>query len=908
MSENIFRAFSFFNDRSPNANNIELGQENVRVFHTLGYFDKFVTRKIDINDKELPNMNELWVTINSMNKELVDIEKETIHDESFQNIFGVALQDVDSNIEISDKSFWDKKEYAYTFVILVQFYNNSTLKLKEKIDLYKTEFIEAVKERLDNYKSYFIDGVYDELEDIEYLNNDTLKSKFYITDYITYDRYDYILAVKSNFYLPIVSAMQQLYALKNGEHSLAVKSFTVPALSNNQNNLINEIVPSISIECSYNESNMYLYNKNTGERFEVEKYLNWFCEEFIKPGLYDNNAIAKHKLYYISGEHDLRIHAHNIRMSKLTAMIPKMTSPYLYGFSTTINVPHKKLSCINYSELGVYESKLVKDIVACGNRISSLENKGFPKELVKTLHQINNGLSAIRPVISQYRGYGFYSLFTEFEFYLNMLNGLNKNDSNSIVKAFEVAKAFGSALLTTIRSDFRGFQIPTFNANLYYAPTKLLVFYRAFISSLLKYYSKFNNRSDEHFIICIENKINIDVEQKLKVDDNEKIRRFFVCRMSEKNLYSIKDSMIQLNHEIAHYGLGVVRNRRQRVKYLVDSFIKAYLLLVRLYLHKACLDMEDKEHYKRYIDSEAFKTKFVDLHKKYLLVDIMNDPCNNFYFIDTVNLIVKKYGKKKEYLADAICADILNNVANSANNINETYRFYIVFCSLLRNAMEWAGNQVFVDVSQQKISKVCFFLEYCFKECFADVVAILTLNLKPIDYLKALVNANKDNRIDRELCLLKYRFFVVFEAMKACGRRSLATCWLEQNLSAEVGEDETIKAIINVYSKLDELLVSFSNFSEEKVKQYINVLFESDNDGFHVLNILLYDLDLFDNIRKYIINCVEIFMQQNRIEEIDLLPSNIYCNMQNHTITKQIGYIDRILNLCEEFSSNEDTS
>ena len=258
MSKNIFRAFSFFNDRSPNANRIatNIGAE-AKAFHTLGYFDKFVTQKIKMNDKELPNMNELWVTINSMNKELVDIEKQIINDESFQNIFGVALQNEDGDIEKSDKSFWDNEEYAYTFVILVQFYNKSELKLKEKIDLYKTEFIEAVKERLNNYKSFFIDGVYDVLEDMEYLNNISFESKFLITDYITYDRYDYILAVKSNFYLPIVSAMQQLYALKVDDKVLAVKSFTVPAF-NNAKSLINEKVSSISIECSYNESNMYL--------------------------------------------------------------------------------------------------------------------------------------------------------------------------------------------------------------------------------------------------------------------------------------------------------------------------------------------------------------------------------------------------------------------------------------------------------------------------------------------------------------------------------------------------------------------------------------------------------------------------------------------------------------------------
>lgn len=542
-----------------------------------------------------------------------------------------------------------------------------------------------------------------------------------------------------------------------------------------------------------------------------------------------------------------------------------------------------------------------------------MEERGYPKELTKTLHQINSGLSAIRPVISQYRGYGFYSLFTEFEFYLKMLLEVDKNDSNSIVKAFEVAKAFGSALLTTIRSDFRGFQIPTFNANLYYAPTKLLVFYRAFISSLLKYYSKLNKNSDEHFIICIENKINIDVEQKLKVDgDNNKVRRFFVCRMSEKNLYSIKDTMIQLNHEIAHYGLGVVRNRRQRVKYLVDSFIKAYLLLVRVYLYKICLDKKGEKYYKQYftyVEGEKFKTKFVKIHKEYLLIDVMNDPCNSFYFNDTVNVIGKIFAKKREYFADAICADVLNNAAKDAENINETYSVYTEFCTMLRDAMKCAENQVFVDLRSKNISKVCFFLEYSFKECFADVVAILTLNLKPIDYLKALVNANKDNRIDSGLYLLKYRFFVVFEAMKGCGRWSLATHWLEHSLTEEsVDENETIKGIVNVHSKLDKILVDFTSFTRKEVKDFISKLLKPQRDDVHIVNILLYDLDLFNNFKGYIRECIKLYIKKERNKEKPFMPYKLYNNMQNLKITDQISYIDHILNLFEEFTSNEDTS
>ena len=664
----------------------------------------------------------------------------------------------------------------------------------------------------------------------------------------------------------------------------------------------------MKVICIYN-----LYNKNNSEWFEVEKYLSWFCDDFLASRLYPETIRQKQNLFYISGEHDLRINAQNVRMANILKTISELSSNYLYGFSTTINVPHKKLGCISYDELELDKSKLVKDIVACGDIISSLERKGFPKELVKTLHQINSGLSAIRPVISQYRGYGFYSLFTEFEFYLRMLNGLNKNDSNSIVKAFEVAKAFGSALLTTIRSDFRGFQIPTFNANLYYAPTKLLVFYRAFISSLLKYYSKFNNRSDEHFIICIENKINIDVEQKLKVDgDNKKVRRFFVCRMSEKNLYSIKDSMIQLNHEIAHYGLGVIRNRRQRVKYLVDSFIKAYLLLVRVYMYKICLDKKDKNYYKQYflyIEGEKFKTKFVKIHKEYLLIDVMNDPCNSFYFNDTVNLIGKIFAKKREYFADAICADVLNNAAKDAESINETYRVYTEFCDMLRDAMQCAENQVFVNLRSKNISKVSFFLEYSFKECFADVVAILTLNLKPIDYLKALVNANKDNRINSDLYLLKYRFFVVFEAMKVCGKRSLATHWFEQGLKEEsADENETIKEIVNVHSKLDKLLVDFTSFTQKEVKDFISKLLKPQRDDVHIVNILLYDLDLFNNFKGYIRECIKLYIKKERSKEKPFMPYKLYNNMQNLTITDQIGYIDHILKLFEEFSSNEDTS
>ncbi|MDO4420276.1 MAG: hypothetical protein Q4B92_07945, partial [Ruminococcus sp.] len=123
-----------------------------------------------------------------------------------------------------------------------------------------------------------------------------------------------------------------------------------------------------------------------------------------------------------------------------------------------------------------------------------------------------------------------------------------------------------------------------------------------------------------------------------------------------------------------------------------------------------------------------------------------------------------------------------------------------------------------------------------------------------------------------------------------------------------VDENETIKEIVNVHSKLDKLLVDFTGFTQEEVKIFIIKLLRSRRNDVHIENILLYDLDLFNNFKGYIRECINLYIKKERNNKKPFMPYKLYNNMQNLTVADQIGYIDHILNLFENFSSNEDTS
>ena len=733
-SNKYFRSFTFYNDRNNNfRHKLEENKKGKNIFRTLGYFDEFKTEKIYVEQMD-GDMDFLWKRINSMNENLIGFSENSFNDASFQNIFGYPCNYcLNSNEhEVSDEKFWNEEEYAYTFVILVQFFSKdeNNITIEQKIESYKQRFCEHVDINLSKYKSKFICDEKATYPIIEVLDGERLNSNYIFTDYMTFDRYDYILSVKANCYLPFVLAMQQLYSLYSNDKKLpiALNSFTVTAIGKDKN-LINETVPSICIKCNYDENNIFSYNEQNSyeARFNVFYFLNFFDKNQLSKVLYPNLSLkdVDHRLYYISGEDDVRIIAREIEMRNLFKLFDDesiLQTEYLYGFSTVINVFYDCGIAKEY-EIKFSKSEIENEIRNCSRLIHKLVDR-YPSELIKTLFQINSGLSAIRPLNGKYRGYGFYSLFVEFKRFLQLLDEFIDAPKESIIKkTFTVTHSFGSALLTTVRSDFREFQIPTFNANLYYAPTKMLVFYRAFITKLIELYSSFNEGSTEHFIINTGNEIATRVREMLSIkNSDDTIEKIFVCNMSEKNIYMFKNSMVQLNHEVAHFGLRKIRNRVNRINYIANSYLKAYITTFKFYLTNEIsnskeLSNEVKNRCMGYINESDFILFFMNKIKIIYLKFFKFDSNKQSYMDETIIKIKSTIKHSENEFIELITDNLLDHFCfDMKDDINCVFQQYNSLRGMIGKSFRATGQALLSEPSTNQMDSYDFFITYYFKE------------------------------------------------------------------------------------------------------------------------------------------------------------------------------------------------
>lgn len=940
--DKYFRSFTFYNDRSNNfKHKLEDNKDKKKFFRTLGYFDEFRTERIDFAETN-GDMDFLWKKINNMNENLIGIDKSDFYDASFQNIFGVPcnyLLPEDSH-EIEDEKFWNEEGYAFTFVILVQFFSkdDSNISLEQKIKSYKREFCKQIDENLLKYKTKFLVGK-ESIHPVEkYLDGDKLKANYIITDYITFDRYDYILSVKSNCYLPIVLAMQQLYSLYSYETKvpIALNSFTVTAIGQ-EGQLINEIIPSICIKFNYDENNIFLYNLDTAieSSFNVFSYLRYFNRQKLYSVLYPMESYNenKHRLYYISGEDDVRIIAREVEMKNLFNIFKEesaLCDEYLYGFSTAINVLY---DCGNEEKYehgskeggnNLNNKEIEDEIRYCKELIGGLNDR-YPSELTKTLIQINSGLSAIRPLNTFYRGYGFYSLFIEFKSFIELLHDFQGTPSKAIItKSFQVTHSFGSALLTTVRSDFREFQIPTFNANLYYAPTKMLVFYRAFITKLIKWYSCFNKGSAEHFIINTGNEITTRVLEMLPITKNDgSIEKFFVCNMSERNIYMITNSMIQLNHEVAHFGLKSIRNRKDRLKYMADCYFIAYIVAFKFYFTNAisnCTELDDKEIKRclHYINDDAFNSLFL----KSLRISFFNSfkftDNKQYYMEETINEINYALRKNENQFFEVISKNCLDHFCfETQNDIQTIFRQYDALERKIKKSFIVTNQLLLSESNTNKIDSFDYFITLFLKECFADIIAVLTLNLFPNDYFETLLKVSNNagiNNVNQKI-VLQYRFFIVFNAINSVINNSNEKLFHENEFLLEWSLEKCLNKYIKGsvmynatkgYQKyINDLQVDLLNsWLDKKTNAFLKKLFEAYNNydlnATLIFKVFYYDKTIFKNIVSYLVGCIKSYLK-NYDEIIDketnFSPNKIYKKIScgNTKIEDKIVYIDDLL-------------
>lgn len=868
--KDICRAFTFINYHIPLAKI----KEKLPDYATIGFFDGLYTETMDVKYKE-ENLQSFWQYIL---KKAVESEGKF----SYQNIFGISRDEWN---DISDEDFWKRetdKEYPLTFVTFLQVsdYLVGNNIIKEQCKTFNEVLKENVKTEM---KSYV---------------------------YSSIDKNDFIVCIKAKNHKNIVNAIKKLHEtdvhIVYSYSTLSIRQEVLDDLTERKYPyLYEERISSIALK---GIANSYRGEKNYTLDQKYRQLAQKLCKQLYDGNQdeYDNNC----RLYDILGDNDFRLIIRNVKLGKLLEQYALNGSLsyfsddfrfYLYSSSLILNTQNDK----TYS--GIMN---VKDVLAkmdecmkpekCMKLDIQMENIE-KKALKRSDGTIDDGVIAICRAIwqllqslkvlerSPVKKYDFISLYQPFKTLIGILEkNVNSDEVGRNTQLYEFVHKFSMALNGILRTDIQFFQVQDFNAIVHYAPAKLRAFYSMWALYLSEFYNTLSGGACTYsFILTPGLFAKIAVEQlKLKSGENEYL---MLITVPERNLYQLKRMAIILTHEVSHF-VGIKARKRIR-RYQAWCGIAARVIELET-MKLICEEMKERDinvYQKMGEYGREIHDALVEEFRRMDADDVRSIGENDLDSFRTKEKIIKSYQDADVDMVLLKLSDIwrelrenwLKEASEKFNNrqeIDNYVRKMTEQYKTIDKKLEIHFRQYQNSVLQVILSQIC----HLSKEAFADIMAILTLELTPTDYLFSYNRERKvriDDKDKKESSFLEIRVGIVVQTMKSIiDKYGKENGILSETFCGKWRNGIDITVIGSFPKDSDESILSARVYEHlRNIKDYKNNMqdYESiycgDNYKTLMSKSIYYFQDSIANkqLKEYIDQCAEYYIEQMK-EKLEL--------------------------------------
>ena len=412
----------------------------------------------------------------------------------------------------------------------------------------------------------------------------------------------------------------------------------------------------------------------------------------------------------------------------------------------------------------------------------------------------------------------------------------------------------------SIRTDKQFVQAVDFDIHVYDIPVKLNVFYNAFACEIKDFLNsscyQVNSRRYE-FFICPSLTDTMNVCELFYGVSGDK--RLFIIHLPEKQAYEPEMVLIMLAHELGHFVGSKIRNREVRGIIAIKILAKLIVTYYQDSLLKWANEKDDGLE-RCYIKV----TKFWDNIEK-LILNKLEECCVNsgsvnwhsrdfkqcLYKSIRNNLVGKEYLKSFNYL---YCNETY--LQTLKNGIEHGMRESKI---LEQKVKEITNGLLFGEVFSDKkpyynanINDILGAMFSFFKECIADVICILTLNVEMTDYFKALLFSNQHLAVDDELFLkssVLLRMALVIDCMDAEVDDHGRVWNFEKEEECFSNEKEPLQSLKRNVARIYKwyfYAIGDKDERDEKIRQTSLPL--------NVTTLFFHD-DIIDLYRKYLLDC-----------------------------------------------------
>lgn len=361
----------------------------------------------------------------------------------------------------------------------------------------------------------------------------------------------------------------------------------------------------------------------------------------------------------------------------------------------------------------------------------------------------------------EFSDYNFFALYLPFYTFVELLGEKNPGYPEDY---YDFMESLRLRTQSFAKSDRVFSQITDFNMRYFDVPIKFITIYSAYIH----YFKQALNTKEEknyEFLVCpgMNSQIGV-IELFLTVSDS---RRLFFIEIPEQQMYNLKQTFIMIGHEIAHFVGTDVRCRHERKIHMTRLCSRIIALSMKNYLADA--DDFVREHVDD-LDFENVESKLCE----WLAFFVDREPTGVYlrekkYYPSVTDSMVKKnldyktqYGEHSDVLRETLVSsaadllfehgqDIFGYIFHREFYEKEEYKqedresFRADRMDMLQRCIHDftdnlnSGNQALTIRSA--VDKIV----YLVKECYADMICILTLHLTMKDYLEAITEIIRES-------------------------------------------------------------------------------------------------------------------------------------------------------------------
>lgn len=394
------------------------------------------------------------------------------------------------------------------------------------------------------------------------------------------------------------------------------------------------------------------------------------------------------------------------------------------------------------------------------------------KELLSVLNSLEKYEKA------PFHDYIFVSALRPMEMLIEMIKEADKEDDADKYDFFyDFLTSFNMYTQNSVRSDRQFTEVPDFNIRIYDIPAKMNALYNAVIYDLKSLLNGSGCSEEKHayeFLTCpgVAN----DMQVREVYPELLKNKRLFLVDMPEKQVYSPKLMFIMLTHEISHFVGRKIRERDFRYKCvvrMVSDIITGY------YYQNLSEYVGDQAHFNKITQTEdgvsywqVFRDQTVKQLECYMQWENSDEFIGMRFSQESLDEEAREWWKERVELYGSH-SDML--ISLMADHLCRVCQEQDLFTYLTKREylyqLQKEGKRETARIEEEKLKAVfekwswefCEIsdwnpsdwgarsilqnLMYLLKECFADLGAVMILQLSVKEYLEAILSNARDQGV-----------------------------------------------------------------------------------------------------------------------------------------------------------------